>query len=255
MSTTPPNPLHVKAWQAAIETIAPVNGPLDVVPLNEQGKPMPRARGRLLAVDPSTGVLTVEKMANQQSAEALRKGTTVEVFVVVGQSRIKASSRVIAVGLFQLNPQTRVMAVQLEPVRDITPAQRRRSFRLSTKALLMPTARLTRGTSGRGSSTFEAILLDLSERGANVLVRMELAVARSLQGQRLKLHVELPEVAEPLELDTRVMRVYDQSVGNPTLGLHFEFSSVTEQRRVEKVILHFSAEQQRKQLRRAKRVG
>ncbi|MEM1356517.1 MAG: hypothetical protein AAGH88_16730, partial [Planctomycetota bacterium] len=103
MSSSQTNPMMSKAWRATVGELALHNAAVELVPVTEKGVELPRVRARLLKADENDGSLIVEKPGNLKQAEALAKGVAVDVYVITDHSRMKARSRVIDLGLFNLN--------------------------------------------------------------------------------------------------------------------------------------------------------
>lgn len=255
MSSRKINPTLMKSWRAAVSTLSESNGALEVTPLNAEGQRLPHIRGRLLSVDEKDGSLVVEKPANQPQAVALRKGVAVEIVVILGSTRLRADAVVADLGRYSLNKQTKVMAIKLGSVTGVASAQRRACFRLSTAGLKLKPVRLNHEGWTPGQTPLETQLIDLSDRGLGVGLRMELDLAEKMIGQVFEVTVDLPGEDGPLKLDGRVVRVVDEGHGLVTLGMQIEYVTVAEQRRVEQIVQQFSVEQQRKQIRRLRGAG
>ena len=254
MSSSKNNPMMIKAWQTTVVELAQHNGAVDVVPMTEQGVELPRFRARLLKADDGQGGLIVEKPAGLKKATPLAKGAAVELYLITGNTRMKARSRVIDLGWFNLNAQTKVMAARLEPVRDVASAQRRACFRLSTASLGIP-AKLRHEAWPESQSPISAKVLDLSDRGIGLTAGLDLKLAEKMLDRVYQLDVPLPGQDEALGLDARLVRVVETEFKTVTLGFQFEFESLGQQRRLERTIQQFSAAQQRKQLQRLRGAG
>lgn len=254
MSSHKINPTMARSWQAAVSELATHNGPVELVPITESGEALPRFRVRLLDASDKDGTLTIEKPSNPAQAQTLAKGTAVEVYVITGANRMKAVSRVMDVGLFRLNKQTKVSAVRLEPMKGIASAQRRACFRLSTVSIGM-SAKVRHATWPASQRSIAAKVLDLSDRGLGLTLGMEVALAQKMKDRVYQVVIPLPGQDEPLELDARLMRVVETEFQTVTLGFQFEFKNLNEQRRVERTVQQFSVEQQRKQLKRMRGAG
>ena len=254
MSSSKTNPMMSKAWRATVGELAHHNGAVELVPVTEQGVELPRVRARLLKADGNDGSLIVEKPGNLKQAQALAKDVAVDVYVITDHSRMKARSRVIDLGLFNLNKKTRVMAVRLEPVRDIASAQRRACFRLSTVSLGL-SAKLRHEAWPTSQRSMTAKVVDLSDRGIGLTGGLEIELAKQMKGQVYQLVVPLPGQNEDLELDACLVRVVETEFNTVTLGFQFDFESLGQQRRVERMVQQFSVAQQRKQIQRMRGAG
>jgi len=254
MSSQKINPIVVRTWQAVAGELATHNGPVEIVPMTGQGESLPRFRTRLLRADAKDDSLIIETPSNTQHAQMLAKGVGVEVYLVTGSTRMKAASRVIDVGLFRLNKQTKVMAVRLEPMQQIASAQRRACFRLSTVSMGM-SAKLRHQSWPASQRAISAKVQDLSDRGLGLTAGMAVELAQKMKNQVYRVVVPLPSAAESLELDARLVRVIETEFRTVTLGFQFEFENLSEQRRVERMVQQFSVQQQRKQLKRMRGVG
>lgn len=248
------NPTVVNAWHAALGELCACNGPVELVPRTDTGEALPRVRARLLRADAADGSLIVEKPAAQPQAEVLRKGVAVEMYVTTATSRMKAWSAVLDLGRFSLNEQTRVIAYRLEPVRDIASAQRRACFRLPTAGMAMG-AGLWDPAWPEFQPRVEGHVTDLSDRGVGITAALEIELARQMQGRVYKLSIPLGEAGEALDVDARMVRIFESESDTVSLGLEFEFTGLAEQHRVEHMLQQFSVEQQRKQLRRMRGTG
>jgi len=244
-----------KTWQAAMRELCAHNGSVELLPMIEGGETLPLVRARLLAVDAKDGSLVVEKPTNMLQAEALRKGVAVGVYLLSTPSRMKAKSRVIDVGRFKLNAKTRVTAVRLEAVTAVESAQRRSCFRLSTLGITTQPVKLTHGNWPAGQPPIKATMIDISDRGIGLTVNMEHQLAQGMKDQPYDVSIQLPGEAEAMELVGRVVRVIETAFSTVTLGLQFEFTTLAQQRRVERIVQHFSVAQQRKQLSRMRGAG
>lgn len=254
MSSHKINPTLIRTWQAAVGELATHNGPIEVVPMTSQGEALPRFRARLLEANQKEGSLIIEKPANAAHAQILTQGVAVEVYVITGATRMKAHSRVIDLGWFKLNKHTKVMAVRLEPMKQIASAQRRACFRLSTASLGM-SVKLRHEKWPATQRPIVAKVADLSDRGLGLTVGLEAELAQKMKDQVYQVVVPLPGQDESLELDARLVRVIETDPRTVTLGFQFEFLNLNEQRRVERIVHQFSVEQQRKQLKRRRGTG
>ncbi|MBB6430815.1 flagellar brake protein [Algisphaera agarilytica] len=248
------NSMIETTWHTTVAELASQNKTVEVRPLTERGEELPSFRARLLQADEKDGSLIVEKPANVEQAQVIAKGVAVQVYVITGSTRMKADSRVIDVGRFSLNKQTKVMAVRLEPMKKISSAQRRACFRLSTAGMGM-SARFRHPDWADTDPDLTAKALDISDRGLGLTVEMETELAKQMIDQVYGVFIPLPGQDESLELDARLVRVVETDFGTVTLGFQFEFSNLNEQRRVEQVIQQFSVAQQRKQIRRMRGAG
>jgi len=248
------NPMMAKAWTAAVQTLAAHNGSLEMVPLTPRGEELPQVRGRVLAVE-ADGQLMVEKPAGTPQASALVKGVALSLFVVQGQTRLNAESKVLDLGHYRLNAQMRVLAVQLESPRTVVSAQRRTGFRLITAAMNFAPVGMHGGGVPSVPSPLSAQLMDLSDRGAGLVVRLAPDEAKAMVGTVFALTLKMPGEASALVIDGMVVRTYMLDEATQHLGIQFEFESGGQRRRVERVIQQFSADQQRKQLRRMRGAG
>ncbi|MEO1237530.1 MAG: PilZ domain-containing protein [Planctomycetota bacterium] len=257
MNRSPSNPKLVGIWRRLLDEAAAQNGPVELVPVTEQGRELPRVRARLLRSGPD-GTLVVEMPSGQPQAEALRKGVAVDVVVTTDATRMKARSSVADLGRFKLNEQTRVLAVRLTAVTGVASAQRRACYRLSTAGLGLA-VELTCPEWPTGwpedQDPVRARAVDLSDRGLGLTVKLPLEWAEKMKSRLFDAAIWLPGEAEPLEVPVRVVRAFENLQKTVTLGLQFEFPTPVQQRRAERVIQQFSVEQQRRQLRRTRGAG
>lgn len=254
MASSKTNSMAVKAWHATVAELSSQNKPVEVVPMTESGEQLPRFRARVLEANAKEGSLIIEKPSNVPQAQGLAKGVAVEVYVITGSARMKAASRVIDLGWFKLNKQTKVMAVRLEPMKHIASAQRRACFRLSTAGMGM-SAKFRHAAWCAAQPPIAAKVLDLSDRGLGLTVGLEIELALKMKDQVYQVAVPLPGQDESIDLDARLVRVIETEFNTVTLGFQFEFQNIKEQRRVERVVQQFSVAQQRKQLKRLRGAG
>lgn len=241
-------------WLTTVAELASQNKTVELRPMTERGEELPSFRARLLQADEKDGSMIVEQPMHVEQARVMAKGVAVEVYVITNATRMKARSRVIDLGRFSLNKQTKVMAVRLEPVEDISSAQRRACFRLSTAGMGM-SARFRHPDWPETQPDVKAKALDISDRGLGLTLEMDAALAKSMLDQVYGVFVPLPGQEESLELDARLVRVVETEPMTVTLGFQFEFPNLNQQRRVEQVIQQFSVAQQRKQIRRMRGAG
>ncbi|MEM7626448.1 MAG: PilZ domain-containing protein [Planctomycetota bacterium] len=255
MTRSKPNPTLIRSWHAALARLAEQNGPIEVVPRTATGEELPHVRARVLGVNAKDGSLVIDKPEGQPQAKALRRGVAVELIAFLGAARLRGESTVVDVARFRLNADKQVMAVKLGPVINIASAQRRSCFRLDTAALNTSPVRLTHEAWPNDQEPLTGQLLDISDRGLGVSVGLDRELAEAMRGQVYRVAVKLPGEDSPLELAGRVVRVVESAYATATLGVQFEFETLPEQRQAENVVQRFSAEQQRKQLRRLRGAG
>ncbi|MEM9417578.1 MAG: PilZ domain-containing protein [Planctomycetota bacterium] len=254
MSRSKANSMLEGTWRATLADLASQNKTVEIRPMTNRGEELPSFRARVLQADDKDSSLIIEKPANIEQAQVIAKGIAVQVYVITGTTRMKADSQVIDVGRFSLNKQTKVMAVRLEPVKNISSAQRRACFRLSTAGMGM-IARFRHPDWSASKPDLKAKAIDISDRGLGLTVAMDLEAAKQMIDEVYGVLVPLPGQEESLELDARLVRVVESDLGMVTLGFQFEFCNLNEQRRVEQVIQQFSVAQQRKQIRRMRGAG
>ncbi len=245
-----------KAWLNGLAVLLGRNHPLELVPHSASGEAMPQVRVRLLAID-DDGSLVVERPRGAGATEGLRLATEVVVYLIDGQSRMKAKSRVTGIEKHQLNDQQKVPAVRLAPPLGVNSAQRRECYRLSTGHLDLMPVRLTALVPIPNFEGWDARALDISDRGIGLGLPIGFEDAKPLDGRSVNLKVNLGSDQDPLTFDVqaRVVRVFSAEDGRACLGLIYEHKSLQQQRAAQQLIQAFSMEQQRKELRRLRRTG
>jgi len=238
-----------KAWMEALAALSGQNTPLEVMPVSGSGEPMPQARLRLLA-STEDGGLVIECPRGPGPASALSVGVEVVLYLMQGTQRMKARSRVAAVGAHALNERVTVPAATLERPRDVASAQRRECYRLPTGHLDLPPVRLTPRVEVPNFDGWDARMLDLSDRGIGLVLPIPAERALPLIDRGVNLDLHLAESGDPLRVKARAVRVFPDAEGRACLGMLFEHDAMSEQRAAQRAIQAFSMEQQRRELRR-----
>ena len=242
-----------QAWLAAVGELSRVNGSIEVHARNPADASATPFNARVLEADASTGSLVLERPPSLPAA-LLGPAGGVRLFLQVGETRLAARSRVARTGRYRLNPQTRVTAVALDPVTDVTTSQRRACFRVSM---------LGDGSAGvrfihpehPENPPLDGTLVDLSETGIGLTCTLTPAEARTLCRSHVRLVLQLEPDEPPLELDAQVVRLDPQPRDACRLGLRFAFATVPERQAAERRIQKVAAERQRLQLRRHREAG
>ena len=239
-----------QAWLAAVGELSRVNGSVEVHARNPADASVTAFNARVLEADAETGSLVLERPPSLPAA-LLGPAAGVRLFLQVGDLRLAARSRVARTGRYRLNPQTRVTAVALDPVTEVTTSQRRACFRVSMLGGEPPDVRLVHPD----HPPLDATLVDLSETGVGLTCTLTPAEARTLCRSSVRIVLRLDDDQPPLELDAQVVRLDPQPRDACRLGLRFVFASAPDRQAAERRIQKVAADRQRLQLRRHREAG
>ena len=231
-------------WDDALRQLAPVNGAVEVGLAGEDEAQVAPWRTRLLSV--SDGGIVIQLPDADEAVAHMRRDAEVVLYLMLGQARVAGRCRVGDVGRYKLSASSKVTALQLDHPASVHSAQRRAAFRLSTAAT--PSIGLMLTLPGHASPT-PCRLLDVSEFGVGLSLRMELETAEQWLGLVVSLTMQLP-MQPPLSLSGEVVRAAPGGYPNPTIGVRFKFDSDGAARRAQRQLQQFTAAQQRAQLRR-----
>ena len=241
-------------WSQLLAAAAPRNEPAELTPTDQASShPKPIYRTRLLEVD-DQGRIVVERPQTPGVMTLFENGVTLEITDPLGGMRLGGECELVGLLPFALNERMTVPALRLSAPRQVYSAQRRAFFRVDATATAIEPIVLTRLTEQPvalpGCGTVEGRLLDISGNGMALAVRGHDALKLLAVDSRHVCVLQLPQPAQSLAVEGRVVHHRSLTAPDVRVGIAFELDEAQENQAVEAQLVQFATWLQRQQLRR-----
>lgn len=245
------------SFVTALHRLAERNGAVEICAAGAKGSgPSMSFRVRVMAVQPDGG-LVLEAPAGPGAAAFVRGRAAVEVLVASGDQRVVGRAMVTGAGRRDLGGGTSVRTMHLGRPEAVRSGQRRHFFRVSAVGVSDAPV-LLRPLAAEGAThcpvPLSGVLCNLGGGGLGVTVvrtRQTLETLRQVRG--VMAVVPLPDEAEPLEVQVRLVHLQALPDDLLYLGMAFEFEDAAERRQVEMRVVRATTQIERRQLQRRRR--